>query len=344
MKTIYSPRHKGHSGHTELAEGVVVPGFEKPERAEIIRARMEETGLGPVVAPVSHDLARAKRVHDAGYVEFLGRAWEMWRAEGRDAPVAMPFVFPARGLRADVPPDHVDGLLGYYSFDAGANFVAGTWDAIQSSFDTALTAASLVHSGERSAFALCRPPGHHAGSMTMGGYCYINNAAVAAQWLLDEGANRISILDIDYHHGNGTQEIFYRRSDVQLINIHADPKEEYPYFLGHADEEGEGDGEGFNHNYPLPFGTEWARWCEVLEEARAKIAAYAPDVLVVSLGVDTYEGDPISKFRLQSEHYPQIGERIARLNLPTLFVMEGGYAVEAIGVNVVGVLSGFEGG
>ncbi|MCB1465470.1 MAG: histone deacetylase family protein [Nitratireductor sp.] len=343
MKTVYSPRHKGHSGHTELAEGGVVPGFEKPERAEFIRARVKEAGLGEIVAPASHDLARARRVHDAGYIDFLGRAWDMWQAEGRKAPVAMPFVFPARGMRRDVPPTHVDGLLGFYSFDAGANFVAGTWDAVRSSFDTALTAASLVQNGERAAFALCRPPGHHAGSRTMGGYCYINNAAAAAQMLLDEGASRVSILDIDYHHGNGTQEIFYSRADVQVVNLHADPVQEYPYFLGHADEEGAGAGEGFNHNYPLPLGTEWARWCEALEEGRGKIAAFAPDALVVSLGVDTFEGDPISQFRLKREHYPQIGNRIARLNLPTLFVMEGGYAVDAIGFNAVGVLEGFEG-
>ena len=344
MKTVYSPAHKGHSGHTELAEGVVVPGFEKPERAEFIRAQVEAVKLGPILAPASHDLDHAKRVHAPDYIDFLPRVWDLWQAEGREAPVAMPFVWPARDLRRDVPPSHIDGLLGYYSFDAGANFVAGTWEAIKSSYDTALTAASLVRDGERAAFALCRPPGHHAGPSAMGGYCFINNAAAAAQFLRDSGSGRVSILDVDYHHGNGTQAIFYERSDVQVINLHADPRQEYPYFLGHADEEGAGEGEGFNHNYPLPLGTEWVRWCEALEEARAKIAAYAPDALVVSLGVDTFQGDPISQFRLQTEHFPQIGERIARLNLPTLFVMEGGYAVEAIGVNAVGVLGGFEGG
>lgn len=343
MKTVYSPDHKRHGGQTELAEGLIVPGFEKPERAEFIHARVGDVGLGPVVAPVRHDLSRAKRVHDSAYVDFLSRVWELWQAEERAAPVAMPFVWPARGMRRDVPPQHVDGMLGYYSFDAGATFVEGTWDAVRASLDTALTAASIVHGGDRAAFALGRPPGHHAATATMGGYCYLNNAAAAAQWLRDEGAGRVSILDIDYHHGNGTQEIFYARSDVQVINLHADPREEFPYFLGHADEEGEGEGEGYNHNYPLPRGTEWPRWREALEEARGKIAAYAPDVLVISLGVDTYEGDPISRFRLRTEHYPLIGERIGRLGMPTLFVMEGGYAVEAIGVNAVGVLEGFEG-
>ena len=151
----------------------------------------------------------------------------------------------------------IDALLGYYSFDAGATFVAGTWQAIKSSYDVALTAAGLVKCGERAAFALCRPPGHHAGSGFMGGYCYINNAAVVAQWFRDQGAARVSILDVDYHHGNGTQEIFYERGDVQVLNLHADPMVEYPFFLGHADERGAGAGEGFNLNYPMPFGTGW---------------------------------------------------------------------------------------
>ena len=177
----------------------------------------------------------------------------------------------------------------------------------------------------------------------MGGYCYINNAAVVAQWFRDQGAKRVSILDVDYHHGNGTQQIFYARGDVQVLNLHGDPMTEYPFFLGHADETGEGEGKGFNVNYPMPFGTAWDRWSAALEDACRKLVAYRPDVVVVSLGVDTFEKDPISKFKLKTEDYPKIGARIAALGLPTLFVMEGGYAVEEIGVNAVGVLTGFEG-
>ncbi len=208
----------------------------------------------------------------------------------------------------------------------------------------ALTAAGLVHGGERAAFALCRPPGHHAMSRFAGGYCYINNAAVAAEWLRGAGAGRVAILDVDYHHGNGTQEIFYRRGDVLVVNVHADPRVEYPYFLGHADERGEGDGRGFNLNLPLPHGTTFAEWAAALDVACEAVAAFAPDRLVVSLGVDTFFEDPISQFRLSSGDYPAIGRRIGALGLPTLFVMEGGYAVEAIGVNAVGVLTGFEQG
>ncbi len=342
MKSVYSPRHMGHSGNVELVAGAIVPAFEMPSRAEFIHERLKETGLGPILAPEEHDLSTAARVHKQNYLDFLPTVWDRWTALGRDG-TALPYTWPTRGLRQDVIPEHLDAQLGYYSFDAGIGFVKGTWDAIKSSHDVALTAAGLVNAGERSAFALCRPPGHHAGSDFMAGYCFINNAAVAAQWFLDKGAKRVSILDVDYHHGNGTQEIFYRRSDVQVINLHGDPNDEYPYFLGFAEERGEGAGEGFNINYPMRHGTGWDLWSEALEDGCRKLADYAPDVVVVSLGVDTFEKDPISKFRLKTEHYPLIGARIAKLGLPTLFVMEGGYAVAEIAVNAVGVLQGFEG-
>lgn len=343
MKTVFSPKHAGHSGQLELVAGALVPGFEKPSRAEYITARIESEKLGPILPPQEHDLSAAKRVHRSDYIDFLPTVWPQWQASGRSGS-ALPFAWPTRGLRGDVPPKTIDALMGFYSFDGGAPFVEGTWDAIKSSYDTALTAAALVKGGERSAFALCRPPGHHAGAAFMGGYCYINNAAVAAQWFRDQGAGRVTVLDVDYHHGNGTQEIFYSRGDVQVINLHGDPMTEYPFFLGHADERGEGAGEGFNVNYPMADGTAWDVWGAALEDACAKLANYAPDVVVVSLGVDTFEKDPISKFKLKSEDYPKIGRRIAKLGLPTLIVMEGGYAVEEIGINAVGVLTGFEEG
>jgi acetoin utilization deacetylase AcuC-like enzyme len=341
MKTIFSPLHAGHAGTMELISGAIVPGFEKPSRAEIIKARVESEKLGPILPPNLHDLSAAKRVHKADYIDFLPTVWPAWEASGRSGS-AIPFTWPTRGLRADVLPKTIDAQLGFYSFDGGAPFVKGTWDAIKSSYEVALTAANLVKAGDRAAFALCRPPGHHAGAAFMGGYCYINNAAVAAQWFRDQGAKHVSILDVDYHHGNGTQEIFYSRNDVQVLNLHGDPMTEYPFFLGHADERGSGAGEGFNHNYPMPFGTSWEDWSAALDDACVKLDAYAPDVVVVSLGVDTFENDPISQFKLKSSDYPKIGRRIAELGLPTLFVMEGGYAVEEIGINAVGVLSGFE--
>ncbi|TKT69310.1 histone deacetylase family protein [Aquamicrobium sp. LC103] len=343
MKTVFSPRHAGHAGNVELVAGEIVPAFEKPSRAEIIRKRIDTVGLGPVQEPDAHELTTARKVHSPDYIDFLPTVYPEWERSGRTG-TAMPFTWPTRGLRGDVPPKAIEAKLGYYSFDAGATFVKGTWDAVKSSHDTALTAAGLVKAGERAVFALCRPPGHHAGSNFMGGYCFINNAATAAQWFRDQGARRVAILDVDYHHGNGTQQIFYARSDVQVLNLHGDPMDEYPFFLGHADERGEGEGEGFNINYPMPFGTSWKEWSASLDAACNELAAFGPDVVIVSLGVDTFERDPISHFKLVSEDYPKIGRRIAELGLPTLFVMEGGYAVEEIGVNAVGVLTGFEEG
>jgi acetoin utilization deacetylase AcuC-like enzyme len=347
MKTIYSPAHHGHAGQGEFAGGALVEAFEKPERAEIIRARVEAVGLGPVVGPAEHGLAMAKRVHLPRYVDFLSEVWPAWSATGRTHP-ALPSFWRAPGMvDAASPrkePESIDGKLGFWSFDAGCAMVAGSWDAIRASCDVALTGVDLVAEGEAAAFALCRPPGHHAGSSFMGGYCFINNAAVAAEAFVAKGAARVAILDVDYHHGNGTQEIFYARDDVLVVNLHADPLQEYPYFLGFADETGVGRGEGFNLNLPMPHGTDYARFAEALEAAIARIGAFGPDVLVVSLGVDTFEKDPISRFRLISADYPRIGAMIARIPAPTLFVMEGGYAVAEIGVNAVGVLTGWEEG
>lgn len=343
MRTILSPRHAAHAGNVELDAGAILPAYEMPSRAEIIKARIAEVGLGPITEPDEHGLATAIKVHDPAYLAFLPTVWPEWEKAGRGG-TAMPYVFPTRGLRGDVPPQAIEAKLGFYAFDGGATFVKGTWEAIKSSHDTALTAAGLVRAGEPAAFALCRPPGHHAGSNFMGGYCFINNAAVAAQSFIDAGARRVSVLDVDYHHGNGTQQIFYARADVQVVNLHGDPMTEYPYFLGHADERGEGDGEGFNHNFPMPAGTGWSGWSAALDRACDLVTGHAPDVLIVSLGVDTFERDPISNFRLTSADYPMMGRRIAQLGLPTLFVMEGGYAVDEIGVNAVGVLTGFEEG
>lgn len=342
MKTVYSPDHIGHSGHLELDGGRLLPGFEKPERAQFVLDRIEAANLGPVIAPTADGLEVAAKIHDSGYLTFLAKAHDLWLDAGYSG-TALPMAWPTRGLRDDVAPKHVRGLLGYYSFDGGAGFVPGTYKAVTAAADCAASGADLLSAGDTSAFVLTRPPGHHAGRRFSGGYCYINNAGVAAQRLLDNGAKRVSILDVDYHHGNGTQEIFYDRADVQFISIHADPDYAFPYFLGRGDERGAGAGAGFNHNLPLPIGTDFHDWGGTLDRACRLIAEYGPDAIVVSLGLDTYEGDPISRFRLTRFDYPKVGARIAQLNRPTLFVLEGGYAVEAIGINAVGVLSGFLG-
>lgn len=341
MRCVLNTAQAGHDGGLEFNEGRLVPCHEGPERAAMVLAAWRATGLGAEEPARDVGLAPILAVHDAAYVAFLRTAWEQWTAAGRDGQ-ALPFTFAARGLRRDVPPQDIDGLLGYYGFDAGSPIVAGTWDAAYGAAQAALTGAALLGEGERAAFALVRPPGHHAGRSSFGGYCFLNNAAIAAQALRDAGHARVSVLDVDYHHGNGTQDIFWERGDVQVVSLHADPRQEFPYFLGHADERGAGDGLGTTLNLPMPWGTGWAEYGAALETACAAVADFAPTALVVSLGVDTWEGDPISRFALRHDHFRQIGARIKSLGLPTLFVLEGGYAVAEIGRNVVAVLEGFE--
>lgn len=341
MKIVYSEDHRLHAGAMEMINGEMLPMFEKPERMDMILKRIADLGFGEMLEPESFDLAPITAVHAEDYVSFLAEAFELWRKEA-ETDFALPFVFPMRGLR-QTPGRSIHSKLGRYSFDVGAPIVAGSWQAIKTSADIALTGQRLVQNGERAVFSLCRPPGHHAAADMAGGYCYVNNAAVAAQAFREAGAARVAILDVDYHHGNGTQSIFYDRDDVLFVSLHGHPDQEYPYFAGYADETGEGAGEGRNANYPMPWGTAWDVYGAALDDGIAKIAGFAPDVLVVSLGVDTFKEDPISHFKLEHDDYLRIGERIAALGLPTHFVMEGGYAVEAIGVNAINVLQGFEG-
>jgi acetoin utilization deacetylase AcuC-like enzyme len=249
-------------------------------------------------------------------------------------------------LRSDRIPTAIDGKVSYFSFDAGSPITPGTWQAIRSSVNVALTGASMLARGDHGdsgVFSLCRPPGHHAAADLYGGYCFFNNAAIAAQYLRDGGAAKVGVLDVDYHHGNGTQSIFYERGDVPFVSIHADPMVEYPYFLGHDDEHGKGDGLGANLNFPLPWGTKWDTYSVALQSAIESLRAHRVEALVVSLGVDTFEHDPISEFKLVHDDYLRMGALIATLGVPTLFVFEGGYAVDAIGVDAVNVLTGFEG-
>ena len=313
---------------------------ETPRRAEIVIESVKVAKLGEILAPQEFGLDPILKVHNKGFVDFLQTAWSEWSSTGRTFD-ALPHVWPVPGLGRRLS-NSIDGKLGYYAIDAGTPITAGTWRATLSSAQVALTAQKLVATGERAAFALCRPPGHHAGSDFYGGYCFLNNAGIAAQAFRDQGAKRVAILDVDYHHGNGTQQMFYERQDILTVSLHADPRQEYPYFTGYADEIGAGAGEGYHMNLPLPWGTDWRRYAETLELALARIRQYGAEALVISLGLDTFEHDPISRFKLMEEDYRRLGERIAWADLPTLFVMEGGYAVDALGINTVNVLMGFE--
>ena len=244
MLTFYNEHHAQHDGRVELDRGELAPCSEKPERAAIVLKECERRGLGAIVTPHGVPLMTLERVHSPRYLHFLRQAWNEWigldpRNAGKDA---LPGVWPVRTLRADIEPDDVCARLGLYSMDAATPLTSGTWIAAKTGADCAVNAAHALRRGERGTFALTRPPGHHAGSDFFGGACFLNNAALAAQHLLDDGLERVAILDLDYHHGNGTQSIFYHRNDVLFVSIHADPRQAYPFYLGHADETGSGAG------------------------------------------------------------------------------------------------------
>lgn len=340
MKIVSSAQHRLHFPKGELFGGELVRPFECPERWDYIVERLRAQGYTDFVEPGELDLALVQRVHAPDFIEFLQTAWDQWAAEGF-AGDAIPMVIPARRM-SQRRPRYIDGRLGYYCMSIETAITSGTWPAVVSSAACAVSAQKRA-AEDGVAFALCRPPGHHAARDLYGGYCFLNNAAIAAEAFIDDGAQRVAVLDVDFHHGNGTQDIFYERDDVLFVSLHGQPEDAFPHFLGYADETGAGRGEGFTINYPMPPGTPYAVWGDALEDACRRIADFAPDALVVSLGVDTFEKDPISFFKLASDDFIRYGERIGRLRLPTLFVMEGGYAVAEVGLNTVNVLDAFRG-
>ena len=344
MISLFSELHALHAPEHEFFRGERVPCFESPARANFVRNELAVRGH-ELRAPHADSTAVLQQVHTPRYLAFLQSAWSEWLAldAGNAARQPFPSVWPVRTLRSDVEPANFVARLGLYSMDNGSPMVAGTWAAARAGADAAVSAAGLLAAGERSIFCATRPPGHHAGADLMGGYCFLNNAAVAAQALHLHGSTRVAILDVDYHHGNGTQSIFYSRADVLFVSLHGDPRTEYPFYLGHADEKGEGPGAGFNLNLPLPAGSSVAAWFAALEVACARIGRHRADALVVSLGLDTFAGDPISKFALQTTDFTRLGARLSQLGLPTIFVLEGGYAAAELGVNAANVMDGFEG-
>lgn len=343
MITFFNDHHALHQGKLEMFRGALVPCFEVPARVDHVLHELQRRKLGSIEAPQTFDDQALTSVHGAHYLDFLRSAWNEWVAldathATRDA---LPSVWPVRTLRSDVLPDNFAARMGLFSMDAGTPLTSGTWAAARAGADCALSAAQAVAHGAGSAFALTRPPGHHAGADFFGGYCFLNNAALAAQHLRGQGLPRVAVLDIDYHHGNGTQAIFYERPDVYFTSIHGDPRTEFPFYLGYADELGAGAGLGANRNWPLPRGTGFATWRATLQQALQGFAHFDAQALVVSLGLDTFEGDPISGFGLQTQDYLTVGADIAQAGVPTVFVFEGGYAVAQVGINAVNVLQGF---
>lgn len=334
MRRFFAPAQLGHAPARELHNGGFTAYAEVPARAAAILA-----AIGGGEQPSDRGEAPILAVHAPGYVAFLKDAAALWQAAGRTGD-AMPYAFPVVGRRP-LALSRIDALLGAYAFDATTPITPDTWTSVYWATQTALAATAAVLDGERSAFALCRPPGHHAGADYFGGYCHLNHAAVAAQFGRDAGAARVAILDIDYHHGNGTQDIFWARGDVFYASVHADPAADYPFYWGHADEVGEGEGRGATLNLPLPHGTTLDPFRRAQGQALDAVARFAPDLLVVSFGADTWDGDPISHFALRTADYAVLARDIAACDWPTVICMEGGYAVDALGANVASFLSGF---
>jgi len=339
MVTVYSEHHRLHNTDQVQVEGHPFITEEVPARAEILLAAARQ--VGPVIPPTDHGLLPLLAVHDSDYVKFLRSAYAESAAVSAEAAPGPVFTWTFATRHTGRKPRSVRGLLGYYAFGWGSPILEGTWTAAYWSAQCALTAADLVRSGERAAYALCRPPGHHAARDLYGGFCYLNNAAIAARYLQP---GKIAILDIDYHHGNGTQAIFYADPTVLYCSLHAHPDDDYPYYWGEADECGEGPGEGFNRNWPLAQGMGDAGYLAALDEALVAIREFDPSALVVSAGFDVAGGDPAGGFKLTAAGLGEIGRRIAGLRpegVPTVIVQEGGYCLETLGEGAVAFLSAF---
>jgi acetoin utilization deacetylase AcuC-like enzyme len=348
MKIYYSDMHRQHDPPFEVVEGGQrTPYLENPARMDSILEALRETPWAEILEPADFGLEPIRAVQTDAYLEFLASAWREWLdtySESSQPPADAAFLPATFALRRPTPhiPSSLLGRAGYYIMDLSAVIVAGTYEAALSSADCALSAAHAIcddNDREASAFALCRPPGHHAGADYAAGYCYINNAAVAAQWLAGRG--KVALLDVDYHAANGTQEIFYERADLLTISLHADPSAEYPYYAGYADETGSGKGAGFHRNFPLPAGINDKGYLQALDGALEIIDRFAPQHLVVSVGMDICEHDPLGRFNITADGIHTIGERIAGLHIPTAVIMEGGYNTSELGRNVVAFLSAF---
>ncbi len=346
MKAFYSETHRKHNPSFEVFDGGLrVPYLEVPERMDQILRALKETHGTEIIEPMDFGLDPIYTVHDKEYIDFLASCWTEWlESEAQDqqsSPVDKSTLLPATFALRRHPqkPTSLLGRAGYYMMDLSACIVEGTYTAALASANCALSAAQVVANGERSAFALCRPPGHHAGKDYAGGYCFINNAAVAANWLSAKG--NVALLDVDYHCGNGTQDVFYERADVLTISIHADPNVEYPYYWGYVDEIGAGAGLGYHKNFPLEKGADNARYLSALGEALSCIRKFDPTYLVVSAGMDIYTNDPLGTIKVTTEGIRAIGKRIASLGLPTVIVMEGGYNNDALGKNILNFLGEF---
>jgi acetoin utilization deacetylase AcuC-like enzyme len=338
MKVVHTSRHLGHDPQVEIEASTLQPAFEHIGRAEAIHTALRADPTFELLEPGDWGTAPIEAVHEAGLIRFLHDAWSEYQHYRPNTREVVPDVFLRPELRAGMDPttepEAIEARLGWWAYEVTTPITEGTFDAALGAVDTALSATSLVLGGERAAYGLCRPPGHHAGSSLYGGYCFLNNAAIAAHHVASTTGTRVTILDVDYHHGNGTQQIFYERDDVQYVSLHADPARAYPYVTGFTDETGTGRGRGSNSNIVIPAGTDNDAYLASLDQACDLIGDFAPSLLIVSLGLDTFIDDPIADLALTAEGFERCGGRVGQLDLPTVVLQEGGYDVASLGENV----------
>ena len=337
MQIVYSAEHERHQPKTFIRRGAVIANPEVPARAATLLAAVRAAGHR-IVAPDDFGAAPREAVHGKDYLDFLATIHANWQTLAGAAEEVVPNIHPGRHMARR--PIGLAGLVGYHTADTACPIGAGTWQAATASANVALHAASLVLAGARVAYGLCRPPGHHAYADQAGGFCYLNNVAIAAQHMR-RSLGRVAILDIDVHHGNGTQGIFYERPDVFFASLHADPGDYYPFFAGYADETGAGAGTGANLNLPLVQGSGDREMLAALDTALAAIRRHAPDALLVSLGFDASEHDPLGVLKVTSAGFAAMARRIAAADLPTVLVQEGGYMSAVLGENLACFLAAF---
>ncbi len=337
MKCVFHETQRRHDPRHFLSSGAQKPNPEVPERVNRLLAGAENAGLERV-APGDRGLAPAAAIHSPEYLRFLETIYDRWRRIPDASEEVVPNIHPDR--RDFSYPASAVGQAGYHMADTACPISADTWESAYWSAQTAAEAAAMVLDGEKAAYALCRPPGHHAFADMAGGFCFLNNSAIAAQ-VLRSRHERVAILDVDLHHGNGTQGIFYARADVLTVSLHADPARFYPFFWGHASERGEGAGLGYNLNLPLPRHSGDEVFLDQLDVALTRIASFAPGAVVVALGLDAFEGDPFGGLSVSTDGFRMIGERCASIGVPTAIVQEGGYLCDALGDNLAAFLQGF---
>jgi acetoin utilization deacetylase AcuC-like enzyme len=334
---VITTDHAAHDPDRFTLAGDVRRYWEVPARADALLGALRAGGLTTRPAD-PHGLAPIGRIHDQDYLTFLQTAFSQYQAQPNPAPILRAQAYAVRHKAHR--PEALLGQAGWYLSSASAPIVAATWTAAVGSADAAIDAADLVLAGDRFAYALCRPPGHHAHTDMAGGFCYLNNAAIAAQRMLDAGGGPVAILDFDVHHGNGTQQIFYARDDVFYVSVHGDPATLYPWYAGYGDETGEGSGLGWNLNLPLPPGAQNAAFAAAVAQGCDAIAAKRPAALVVSVGFDAQAGDPAANLAVDAAGFQAVGRHVAALGLPTVLIQEGGYLVERLGANVTAFLTG----